>query len=147
MKISFTDGSTLDVLYLCYHAELSAIDIGINTNKSFDEIRTLFSNKVLINEIKVHSEDDKIQDVYTSFTAIKTMSVDLDTPSGNADIRIMLKHEGVEKDVETMQKNLLKMQESLSNLNTVETTVEGLTEQTNMLIECILEMSEIVYGV
>lgn len=129
MILSFNDGPTLEIMTIDKHEEEeNVLKISLKT-KDYNAVRDIFSNSELTNTIMADNGD-----VYNNYSCLKRISTDMDGEQ-NIIMYIEMRYAGLDTIVEKMQDDTKELK--LEN--------QKLAEQVDMLTECILEMSELLY--
>lgn len=120
MEITFSDNSILEVRNINFTEDANNLIIVLSND--FTKVKEIFKNAEKISTISTDNAE------YCGYTILKSISDFYDGTDDTEEIRVELEYNGLSKQIDDLKT------ENKSAQNTI-----------NMLIDCIMELSTIVY--
>ena len=144
MKIKFSDDSSLSISYANLdNDDKHVLYIGVDSEDGYDKVQKIFTDETLTKTMCVLSDDDVVCATYENFTTVRSMSCEFNTQTKRTEVQITMTYSGLQSEVDELKSEIEFLNKNICLMGEV---VENLTKQNTMLTECLLEMSEVVYG-
>lgn len=135
MTLQFNNGNTMDLESFGKSEDLSVLSFFLYT-EDFDIVKELFTNKEALSSLTIGT------DIYTSYTTLKNMTADV-CEGGRIYVAVQLAYCGLNEQMSQLEEKNATLTNEMS---LVKKENENLSGQINILTECILEMSELLYS-
>lgn len=121
MILQFNDGNSVEIESFGKSEDLSVLSFFLYT-EDFNTVKTLFTNKEGLSSLTIGT------DTYNNYTTVKSMTADI-CEDERMYVAVQLAYCGLNEQMEQLKEEN-----------------ENLSGQIDMLTECILEMSELLYA-